>query len=244
MASNVARGTVYEHLIQQLLSEPPLSVQGLLRVGGAGDKGVDLRGWWTQRAFDSTSVARAPQLSSSTVRRPQERRLPVVVQCKAENRKLGPQIIRELEGVAGYETGLKQTVHNRSISYAHAGQRHDRIPNLPTLAFLCGLSGFSKEAYNRALASSCPLSLVHVECPSLSDLALRHQQSRESLKCIQKRVNVMLNQGSAGSEKPVLKVVSWTMNQAFRDAVGPGWETVLKRSLVSDSRSAELQYQA
>jgi hypothetical protein len=67
----------------------------LTQVGGAGDGGVDLRGWWS-----------VPKLgSSSTSTSGEGRRLRVLGQCKAERKALGPRIVRELEGVMAHQRG-------------------------------------------------------------------------------------------------------------------------------------------
>jgi hypothetical protein len=63
----------------------------MTQVGGAGDGGVDLRGWWTiPRTAGSESTSR---------------RLRVLGQCKAERKALGPRIVRELEGVMAHQRG-------------------------------------------------------------------------------------------------------------------------------------------
>jgi hypothetical protein len=64
----------------------------LTQVGGAGDGGVDLRGWWTIPKLGSTSMSEG-------------RRLRVLGQCKAERKALGPRVVRELEGVMAHQRG-------------------------------------------------------------------------------------------------------------------------------------------
>ncbi|BGP02877.1 hypothetical protein RTG_03001 [Rhodotorula toruloides ATCC 204091] len=44
--STTALGTAYELATAQYLSARPFNVRGLIRVGGANDKGIDLRGRW------------------------------------------------------------------------------------------------------------------------------------------------------------------------------------------------------
>ncbi|KDN45583.1 hypothetical protein K437DRAFT_218340, partial [Tilletiaria anomala UBC 951] len=56
----------------------------LVRSGGAGDKGIDLKGWWKLPSRESSSA--------------QAENVRVLVQCKAEAKKLGPRTLRELEG--------------------------------------------------------------------------------------------------------------------------------------------------
>lgn len=78
-ASTTFAGTYYEYATQSLLRRYGF---GLTRVGGRGDRGVDLKGMWTvATAENKTEVA-----------------LPVIVQCKRLKSKVGPNLMRELEG--------------------------------------------------------------------------------------------------------------------------------------------------
>ena len=70
-------GTYYEYLVADTLRRHGLT---LSRTGGRGDSGIDLLGTW--------------QLPEALSRHP----LRVLVQCKALKTKLGPNLIRELEG--------------------------------------------------------------------------------------------------------------------------------------------------
>lgn len=76
----------------------------LSHVGGAGDGGVDLRGfWWLPR---SSGIA-APALNPKGV--PYLRKITphrLLAQCKAEKRVLGPRAVRELEGVMSHICGF------------------------------------------------------------------------------------------------------------------------------------------
>lgn len=139
----------------RFLADSPLSIQRLIRVGGAGDKGVDLRGWWQPRAGQGPSTPREKKPLA----------WPVVVQCKAERRRLGPGIVRELEGAVGYEVPSTGTMQER-------GQL-TKPTSTPTIAVLVGLSGFSDEAHRRAVASRVPIVLVHLPFAGLTEQALR-----------------------------------------------------------------------
>ncbi|KAF4293359.1 hypothetical protein KXW65_003486 [Aspergillus fumigatus] len=82
-------GTHYEYTVQQTLRHFAFSLH---RVGGRDDAGVDLVGTW-----------HLPQ---------HEHPLRVFVQCKALKTKLGPNLVRELEGTfrrspVGWRTGTK-----------------------------------------------------------------------------------------------------------------------------------------
>ncbi|GFZ52353.1 hypothetical protein JCM24511_10126 [Saitozyma sp. JCM 24511] len=71
----------------------------LRRVGGAGDGGVDLRGWWWVPG-DARSGSGSSAGDGSGARR-----IRVIGQCKAEKKGLGPKVVRELEGVMAHLRG-------------------------------------------------------------------------------------------------------------------------------------------
>lgn len=75
--STVYVGTHYEYTVLQALRRYALSLH---RIGGRDDAGIDLVGTW-----------HLPD-------RERERALRVLVQCKALKAKLGPNLVRELEG--------------------------------------------------------------------------------------------------------------------------------------------------
>ncbi|CAG8892318.1 unnamed protein product [Penicillium egyptiacum] len=77
VTSTVHVGTHYEYTVLQTLRRYALS---LSRIGGRDDAGIDLVGTW-----------HLPE-------RERERALPVLVQCKSLKTKLGPNVVRELEG--------------------------------------------------------------------------------------------------------------------------------------------------
>lgn len=89
--STVDIGRAFElHCLRFLTDQLYMS---LTQVGGAGDGGVDLRGWWTVPKLGSTSMSEG-------------RRLRVLGQCKAERKALGPRTVRELEGVMAHQRGV------------------------------------------------------------------------------------------------------------------------------------------
>lgn len=75
--STVHVGTHYEYTVLQTLRRYALSLD---RIGGRDDAGIDLVGTW-----------HLPE-------RERERALRVLVQCKSLKTKLGPNVVRELEG--------------------------------------------------------------------------------------------------------------------------------------------------
>ena len=79
--SNVHRGVQFETRALSLL-EQHFSMS-LKRVGGCGDGGIDMLGWWWIPKFTKEK----------------RRRIRVIVQCKAEKKKISPKYVRELEGV-------------------------------------------------------------------------------------------------------------------------------------------------
>ncbi|RXK35444.1 hypothetical protein M231_07299 [Tremella mesenterica] len=138
----------------------------LRAVGGAGDGGVDLRGWWYLPSFNiSPALVKLAQNEeiSSHLTHPEKvtsafeptssdrmRRLRVVAQCKAERKVVGPRAVRELEGVMAHLRGK-------------AG--YDNTENelkTNTMAILLSQSGFTPAAMQHAIRSGAPMMLVHL----------------------------------------------------------------------------------
>ncbi|UZJ55520.1 hypothetical protein CBS101457_004840 [Exobasidium rhododendri] len=128
--SSVDRGTRFENGTLHYLTRTFPSMQ-LLRTGGANDGGVDLLGWWH---ISTKSENNAPATSTTA------ERIRVVVQCKNEQKKLGPIHIRELRGVAA-----------RVMSNSDDG-----------LVILASSNGFSKQCLLQGLAWDFPLLFLHL----------------------------------------------------------------------------------
>ena len=76
-------GTLYEYTVLRALRKFNIC---LYRTGGTDDKGVDLRGRWILPSHGNYADG-----------------IPIVVQCKAEQRPVGPRYLRELEGATAAE---------------------------------------------------------------------------------------------------------------------------------------------
>ncbi|KAG8681454.1 hypothetical protein FRC09_017480, partial [Ceratobasidium sp. 395] len=128
----------------------------LTNVGGPSDGGVDIQGWWW-----------LPRLSSESGN--ERRRIRAIIQCKAFDKKLGPVHVRELEGTAllNYHTGSSvlrpenvppiAVPEANSSSDASAGETASEL-----VAILMSLSGFSRMAIRRTMASPIPFLLLHL----------------------------------------------------------------------------------
>jgi hypothetical protein len=110
-------GTLYEYTVLRALREFNIVLH---RTGGTDDKGVDLRGRWIL-PYHSTYA----------------HGIPVIVQCKGENRPMGPRYFRELEG-------------------ATAAEEDD------TLVLLAALSRFTEGARRAVMGSERPMGAVLV----------------------------------------------------------------------------------
>ncbi|KAG8747719.1 hypothetical protein FRC10_011846 [Ceratobasidium sp. 414] len=133
----------------------------LANVGGPSDGGVDLQGWWW--------LPRLPPDKSN-----ERRRIRILAQCKAFDKKLGPVHVRELEGAAllHYHTGSAQlTQSNDTTPNSTAIPEPDNAPDSTSttsettselIAILISLSGFSPIAIRRAMASPVPFLLLHL----------------------------------------------------------------------------------
>ncbi|KAI5785094.1 hypothetical protein DFH27DRAFT_487674, partial [Peziza echinospora] len=106
--SSVYRGTLYEYTVREALFTKNMH---LLRCGGPGDKGIDLRGTWhiplptplTSKST-TTTTSNAGGLNSPSIQSSltplhtlPTHPIPVLVQCKL-SLKTAPCIIRELNG--------------------------------------------------------------------------------------------------------------------------------------------------
>jgi hypothetical protein len=76
-------GTLYEYTVLQALRTFNIILH---RTGGTDDRGVDLRGRWILPTHANYTEG-----------------IPVIIQCKAEKRPMGPKYLRELEGATASE---------------------------------------------------------------------------------------------------------------------------------------------
>ena len=120
----------------------------LCRVGGKSDGGIDLQGWWWFPSTENTS---------------QRRRLRVLAQCKAEQKKIGPKYVREMEGVL-----LRfSAAHGQPLAVPVHGQfppdtRPQETTHVPTVGLFISASPYSKSTLLRAHSSPLPLALLHL----------------------------------------------------------------------------------
>ncbi|KAL9937917.1 hypothetical protein V8E36_003462 [Tilletia maclaganii] len=161
--SAVAKGTAFEHATLALL-RTHFNMTHLERIGGAGDRGIDLTGWWYYPSTSSSSSTGA------------EKRVRVLVQCKYQGLPLGPVYVRELEGVCyrkGFEARMLLGDDVQSTPPRAAAADDDESPatsptqfyNVPLLGILASSSGFSSACARYALASPFPLLLLHLIDP-------------------------------------------------------------------------------
>ncbi|KAJ1032067.1 hypothetical protein NDA13_002442 [Ustilago tritici] len=128
----------------------------LERTGGAGDRGIDLRGWWS------------PPQSSNRIR--------ILAQCKCQDeggKKMGPVLIREMEGV---------------IFRASSPSSDTEEASAPTAGIILSSSGFSKQALLQVRSSGVALAAMHV-------LALPQVEveNREEGELVERCVSIVWN---------------------------------------------------
>ena len=134
--STVALGTAYERATALVLARATqYRLDGIVRVGGKGDQGIDLRARWHLASSPSSSSHQHPHLH------------PVIVQCKAESSRIGPSTVRELEG---------------TLAAQHPSPSSSSAPQ-PHIGLLVALSGFTEAAIRHARSSARPLALLHLE---------------------------------------------------------------------------------
>ncbi|THH04505.1 hypothetical protein EW145_g5475 [Phellinidium pouzarii] len=129
----------------------------LRRIGGKDDGGIDLCGWWWLPPLSSSSSS-LPSPSGMrddlTVIATNEegvtrRRVRVIAQCKAERKKLGPNYVREMEGVLHRHLHMPKDTDTQQLV-------------VPTVALLVSESAFTKSTVLRALSSPLPFMLLHL----------------------------------------------------------------------------------
>ncbi|WVR08110.1 hypothetical protein IAU60_005156 [Kwoniella sp. DSM 27419] len=181
--TTVEVGTAFELRALRYLNEG--LHMSLKRVGGAGDGGIDLRGWWWLPRMGIGGARGAHDVSPNTSEDAANewesvqaggyrhlRRVRVITQCKAEKKTLGPRNVRELEGVM---SGLmrRSSGSPETLAVDSPGDLDQAI------AILVSQSGFSKNSMVHATASQVPLMLVHL--PEESTLPERSGSSTEPL---------------------------------------------------------------
>ncbi|GAA5877923.1 hypothetical protein JCM1840_002948 [Sporobolomyces johnsonii] len=183
-AATTHLGTAYELLARTLFSSPPYNMS-LIRVGGRQDAGVDLRGRWSGKLSEGVSPGgRKPSW-------------PIIVQCKAEKERVGPSIVRELEGTLQAESfkvsssSFSRRIHSSRLSSA-------TVRNVETLGFLVTLNGFTEDAIRRAWASDTPISLLHLAVANPEKLGVPDEDVGE-VYVVSKTVNPRMKELLRGS---------------------------------------------
>ena len=154
--SNVHRGVQFETRALSLL-EQHFSMS-LKRVGGCGDGGIDMLGWWWIPKFTKEK----------------RRRIRVIVQCKAEKKKISPKYVRELEGVLLRYHMSNLLNSNQGLNSVDGSEVSDDRSQLsvphhtPSVGVLISESAFSKATILHAQSSSVPLLLLQL--PSDKDV--------------------------------------------------------------------------
>ncbi|KAH9941241.1 uncharacterized protein BXZ73DRAFT_98456 [Epithele typhae] len=158
LVSAVFKGTAFEERSRAVLRDH--FSMSLRRVGGRGDGGIDLQGWWWLPAQCVNHGHPSATHALPTPARPHDR-VPVRVlgQCKAEARKVGPRHIREFEG-----TVLRLSAAHPLGVAASPGPGPGPSPRASVGVFL-SLSPFTLAALRQAYSSPVPLALVHLPEP-------------------------------------------------------------------------------
>lgn len=164
--SMVARGTAFEQRSLNLLHNH--FSMSLSRVGGASDGGVDLHGWWwlppSNESTLPSSAGVVPTASSAEARR----RIRVLAQCKAYAKKIGPNVVREMEGVLLRHAANEDQWLSRDLKLHESG----KTVKEDAMAVLISKSPFTKQTILRTMSSSIPFLLLHLPDPKLNPLSL------------------------------------------------------------------------
>ncbi|KAJ2917896.1 hypothetical protein MD484_g2522, partial [Candolleomyces efflorescens] len=175
--STVHRGAAFEERALRLLKDN--FSMSLRRVGGRGDGGIDLLGWWW---LPCHSLAEPGHLHGHGTHQDlgRRRRFRIVGQCKAEKKKMGPNYVRELEGVMYRLTASARLYGDSAVADVeptHQGatdasssssegvfhsERDILAADEPTVAVLVSQSPFTKATLLRAQSSPIPFLLLHL----------------------------------------------------------------------------------
>ncbi|KZT61696.1 hypothetical protein CALCODRAFT_490935 [Calocera cornea HHB12733] len=192
--SAVHRGIAFEERSRRIL-QTYLSMS-IRRVGGASDGGIDLQGWWwlPPPANVSDSSATLGVLYTDTGE--PRRRVRVIAQCKAESKKMGPNYVREMEGV----------LHTLNATAGHAVASHEDgsiiTEPIPTVALLISQSNFTRSTLLRAMSSPLPFLLMYL--PPLAPGAQR-SGSEESEEEIEDQIGTAMWNAALGGESGLLR---------------------------------------
>ncbi|KAI8593655.1 hypothetical protein BDZ88DRAFT_96476 [Geranomyces variabilis] len=152
--STVARGTAFELLTLRTLRRHGLNLR---QVGGADDRGIDVRGQWD---FCPTLQPVAPSL-------------PAIVQCKDyETARAGPALIRELEGTAARESPSTVAIFACSAGFSRAVVAAAFASRTPIALVVVAKTGITRMTLNRALTAAVPGLVVHKGSGGLVELWL------------------------------------------------------------------------
>ncbi|TCD64090.1 hypothetical protein EIP91_004562 [Steccherinum ochraceum] len=175
--SAVHRGLAFEkrslRLLQSCLS------MSLHHVGGKSDGGVDLQGWWwvpTSASISSSKAIGGHGEEEGGWSLPR-RRIRVFAQCKAEKKKLGPNYVRELEGVLYRHRHRSQPVPTPSDATT-SSSAHVQGFEIPIVGVLISQSPFTKSAVLHATSSVMPFLLLHIPPHPSGDH--EHEQEQEA----------------------------------------------------------------
>ncbi|KAF6753672.1 hypothetical protein DFP72DRAFT_1128151 [Ephemerocybe angulata] len=181
--STVHRGVAFEQRALKLLKE--YFSMSLTRVGGRGDGGIDLLGWWWLPSIYTSAVSPSSTSSSPDTGLQQQRqlRIRVVGQCKAEKKKLGLRataLFHDRPAQSQLDSSLSEQLElapNTSISTPPTPPEDAFDPSVneedtgqdpnSMIAVLVSESGFTKATILQAYSSDIPFLLLWLPPPAL-----------------------------------------------------------------------------
>ncbi|KZO98475.1 hypothetical protein CALVIDRAFT_511894 [Calocera viscosa TUFC12733] len=192
--SAVHRGIAFEERSRRIL-QTYLSMS-IRRVGGASDGGIDLQGWWWLPPPATVSDPSASVGVLYTDAGEPRRRIRVIAQCKAESKKMGPNYVREMEGV----------LHTLNATAAHLlAEREEGLVGtepIPTVALLISQSNFTRSTLLRAMSSPLPFLLMYL--PPLT-LGAQQSEGEESEEEVEDQIGTAMWNAALGGESGVLR---------------------------------------
>jgi len=187
--SMFAIGTSFELRSLKLLQDK--FSMALDRVAGPGDGGVDLVGWWwlpRLPGLPEIPSTITPNTSNGDEAPQMRSRIRVLAQCKAEKNKMGPNYVREMEGVLHRVLNSQSSPSPLPVSSESSDgiEKEDgpavvdqsSLKPLPTVAMIVSQSRFTNGALARAMSSPIPFILLYL--PPESDEVHAVEDSKAS----------------------------------------------------------------
>lgn len=229
LLSSASLGRHYELATLAFLKGPPFYLHALLHLGRKSDQGVDLHGKWDVDYSKACAAAAArgeplPRRSPLAALplghelRRNRRRWDTVVQCKRYADRVGPEVVRELEG----------TIIGQRLTGGPLHTDRKLMPR-PVLGILAATSGFTPGALQQAAQSQLPIMLLHLPRVGPPIAAAGEEGAEDEID-------------EADPEEERYEARRIEVNAALKDVLGDGAYEVVERIALDKARTTKLEW--